>query len=305
MPTTDPDRTEPRHVDAVVVGGGPAGLAAALWLGRYRRRTVVLDSGEYRNASVVRAHGYLGLDPVDPSELRDMAWRQLERYATIERAQEIVRSVSGEIDNFTVESERRRWTARRIVLACGVRDRFPEVPGFFDHYGTDIFHCPACDGYEARGKPVIVFGWSEHIAGFARSLLEWAESVTVVTDGRPFEGDDADRRALDTAGIAIVEDDAIGFEGSRGDLRGVLLRRRGALPCRLAFFSIEHDPRNDLAVSLGCVTTEEGCVVVDAHGRTSVDGVYAGGDLTPAQQLIQVAAASGAVAGIACARSLA
>jgi thioredoxin reductase len=296
--------------DAVVVGGGPAGLAAALWLARYRRRVVVVDSAEYRNRWVDQAHGYLGFDPVDPAELRERARRDLERYPEATVVAGRVVSARREAAEFVLalsegaEDGPHELRAKRVVLATGVSDQFPDVERFFEHYGADVFHCPTCDGYEAKGKDVVAFGWSEEVTGFALTLAGWASSVTVVTDGRRFEGDDDCRARLGASGIEVLEDEAAAFIGERGALEGVRLRGGRVLPCALAFFSIAHRYHGDLADQLGCRRTDEGCVVVEGEGCTTVPGVYAAGDLVPGLQLIQVAAASGAVAGVACARSL-
>ena len=291
--------------DAIVVGGGPAGLSAATWLARYRWRTLVLDSAEQRNRWVERSHGYLGDDPVRPSALLERARRQLAVYPEAElregRAQGPRRHEDG---TFTLEIGGQRLKARRLVVATGVRDRFPDVAGFFDHYGASVFHCPTCDGYEARDSEVVVFGWDPEVAGFAVTLNGWASTVTVVTDGRPFEGEEHHRRHLADNGVRVVEDEAVELVGGRGDLQGVRLATGARLSCQLAFFSIAHEPVNALARELGCALTSEGCVEVDHEGATTVAGVYAAGDVTPGLQLVQVAAAKGTAAGVACALSL-
>lgn len=291
--------------DAVVVGGGPAGLSAAGWLGRYRRRVVVIDGGEHRNRWVDRSHGYLASDDADPKELLRTAREQVGAYPTVElRPGRVLAARRVDDGSFVLRSEAGPLPAKRVVLATGVVDAFPEVDRFFEHYGADVFHCPTCDGYEAQGCEVVAFGWSSQVAGFALTLLEWAAKVTVVTDGSRFEGDETCRRALERHSVDILEDDAVELLGTRGNLRGVRLRGGSVLPCQLAFFSIAHQPRTDLAAELGCRLTDEGCVVVDHEGLTSVAGVYAAGDLTPGMQLVQVAAAKGAVAGVSCALSL-
>ena len=291
--------------DVVVVGGGPAGLSAAAWLGRYRRRAVVLDSDEHRNRWVDRSHGYLVNDNADPKELLRLARGQLGAYPTVEVRSGAVLGARTEADGtFVVQTEAGEVPARRVVLATGVVDEFPEVDGFFEHYGAGVFHCPTCDGYEAQGCDVVAFGWSSSVAGFALTLLEWAADVTVVTDGSRFEGDETCRRALQRHSVDVLEDDAVEFIGRRGDLQGVRLKGGSVLKCQLAFFSIAHHPRTDLATRLGCRLTGEGGIEVDHEGLTSVDGVYAAGDVTPGMQLVQVATAKGTVAGVACALSL-
>jgi thioredoxin reductase len=265
----------------------------------------VLDGGDYRNQCVERSHGYLGRDNSDPKDLLAQAREELSAYPTAEvcggRASSARREAEG---RFVIDSDHGLLTCRRVVLATGVVDLFPEVDGFFDHYGASVFHCPTCDGYEARDRHVVVLGWSEEVAGYALNLLDWAADVTIVTDGARFEGDRTRRAALDRNGVAVVEDDAVAFHGTRGDMTGVRLKGGAVLPCDLAFFSIGHRPRNDLAAQLGCEMTVEGCVTVDDQCMTSVPGVYAAGDLTPGLQLVQVAAAKGAIAGVSCAMSL-
>ena len=292
--------------DAIVIGGGPAGLAAATWLGRYRRRVLVVDGGEPRNRWVEASHGYLGADPVSPAQLAQRARRDLGAYPTVRlrsgRAEAATNGGRG--TGFTVTVDGERLAARRLVLATGVTDTFPDVDGFFTHYGADVFHCPACDGYVAENRNVVAFGWSAHVAGFALELLDWAASVTVVTNGEPFEGGDVDRAALARHGVVVVEDKAGELLGDRGRLEAVRLRSGQTLPCEVAFFSIAHHPVRGLAEQLGCELNEDGHVEVDEHGQTSVAGVYAAGDLTPGLQLVQVAAAKGAIAGTGCALSL-
>lgn len=292
-----------RHeVDAVVVGGGPAGLAAASWLARYRRSVVVLDSRDYRNKQVEQSHGYLGRDPQAPSDLLAKGRQEVLAYPTAEiRFAEATTASRRDDGLFTVGDD---LLAHRVVLAQGVKDAFPAVDGFFEHYGASVFHCPACDGYEARDRHVVALGWDAHLVGFATTLTNWARSVTVVTNGVRFQGDDECRTTLSDNGIALLERDAVRFVGTRGDLTGVELDGGEVLECSLALFSVAHRPRTELAVELGCELDDEGYVRVDGEGQTTVQSVYAAGDLTPGLQLSLVAAASGVVAGVGAAQSL-
>ena len=288
------------EVDVAVIGGGPAGLAAALWVARYRRSVVVIDSQDYRSAATELSHGYLGRDPQPPAELLAKAREELLAYPTAAIVHEDVDTISVGADALF---ELAGYRAHRIVLACGVTDEFPPVGGFHEHYGASVFHCSACDGYEARDRDVVALGWNAHLVGFAATLLNWARSVTVVTAGRSFEGDRSCRDQLAELKIELIEDDAAELKGTRGDLRCVVLGSGRELPASLVFFSVAHHPRTQLAVSLGCELDDEGYVAVDDCGRTSVPGVFAAGDLTPGLQLVQVAAAKGTVAGVAAAQS--
>jgi thioredoxin reductase len=293
-----------REVDVVVVGGGPAGLAAASWLGRYRRRVLVVDSGERRADRVEHSHGYLGRDPQTPRDLLARGRQEVLAYPTASIVGDAVESVSRARRGFAVTLRNGGLVlAHRLVLACGVHDAKPDVPGLEEHYGASVFHCPSCDGYEARDRDVVALGWSENLVGFAATLLGWARSVTVVTGGERFRGDDVCRALLDGHGVETIEERVVELLGRRGDLQGARLASGRVLPCSLVFFSIAHQPRTDLAQQLGCELDDDGYVVINDCGMTSVDGVYAAGDLVPGLQLTSIAAAKGVVAGVGCAHS--
>ena len=163
-------------------------------------------------------------------------------------------------------TEAERLTGRRLVLTTGVKDHFPDVEGFLEHYGASVFHCPSCDGYEAKGQPVVAIGWSEQVVGFALELLGWASRVTVVTDGHRFEGDGGHRDTLERHGIAVREETALELVGTRGDLRAIRLEGRDSIECQLGFFSIAHHPVTGLGKQLGCERDQDGYLIVDANG---------------------------------------
>ncbi|MDQ1703533.1 MAG: hypothetical protein QOF57_2785 [Frankiaceae bacterium] len=297
--TTQPD------VDALVVGAGPAGLSAALWLGRYRRGVLVLDSDEHRNAATQRVHGYLGLEDLSPDDLNARARRQLAAYPTVTVRDGRCCGLTGSIGDFRAEvDDGTTVTAARLVLATGVADVLPAMRNFSEHYGRSVFHCPACDGFEAQGLDVVALGWDERLAGFAGMLLTWARSVTVVTDGFTFTGDEAARAAMRRHGIEIIEQAAVECCGKPGELHAVRLADGREVPAQMVFFSYGHEPRAQFASTLGCELDEDGYIVVDRDGVTTVDGVYAAGDVTAGYQLVQRAAASGTVAGVTAALSL-
>jgi thioredoxin reductase len=291
--------------DAVVVGGGPAGLAAATWLARYRRDVVLVDAGDQRARRVEWSHGYLGRDPQRPHDLFETARTQLLSYPTARHVTGDVVSARREGDRFVLGlSGGGELSALRVVLATGVVDAFPDLDGFAEHYGASAFHCPACDGYDAEDRTVVAYGWDERLVGFAASLLNWARSVTVLTSGHRFAGDEACRTVLAGHDIEVVETPAVRMLGSRGQLEGIELADGSVVPAEVLFFSVDHRPRVTLAGQLGCRLDDEGYVEIGPNGATSVEGVYAAGDVVPGLQLVQVAAAQGTTAGIAAARSL-
>lgn len=290
--------------DVVVIGGGPAGLAAATWLGRYRRKTVLIGHGPARNLVTSAGHGYLGHDGEPPGELLAIGREQLARYPTVQLINRHVVSASRTGDTFTVRTEEATYECHRIVLATGVKDALPDIPGFDEIYGVHAFHCSCCDGYESEGQDVLAIGWGEHAAGFAIDLLEWGARVVLVTHGQEFEGDRSCEAALHRNGIEVIEERVERLTVEDGRLTTAELESGRTVPATRAFFSIKHHPKNELAQELGCRVDELGYVEVGEHGETSVEGVYAAGDITPGEQLVQRAASEGAIAGIACALSL-
>lgn len=296
----------PATVDALVVGGGPAGLSAATWLGRYQRSTLVVDAGEQRNRDADLAHGLLGRDPVPPGELLADARDGVTRYPGVTLHHGTVDAVAPTDDDrfhVTVDGSR-RVTAARLVLATGVRDRLPRVAGIGDHYGTDVHHCPACDGYSARGREVIVLGYGDQVPAFAAELLDWADTVRIVDDTTEPAFTPSQRETLDAHGIEVVDGVAESFIGETGALRGLRLTDGRMVPGSKVFFSYAHHPTNRLAADLGCELDDEGQILVNQFHLTSVNGVYAAGDIIPGLQLVPIAIGHGAAAGIACATSL-
>ena len=292
--------------DCVVIGGGPAGLAAATWLARYRRDVVVVDSRDYRAKHVERSHGYLARDPQTPVEFLQTAREQLLAYRTVSYVTSTVEAAERAGDGtFLLRlTDGSELSALRIVLATGVVDACPDLEGFTDHYGASAFHCPACDGHEAEDRDVVAYGWDERLVGFAASLLNWARSVTVLTSGHRFDGDGACLAVLERHDIQLVETPAVRLLGERGQLEGVELADGRVVPASLFFFSVAHEPRVGLARALGCRIDDDGYVDIDHDGATSVQGVFAAGDVVPGLQLVQVAAAQGAASGVAAALSL-
>ena len=290
--------------DVVICGGGPAGLAAAVWAGRYRRRTILFDAGRQRNLAATATHGYLTRDDTSPQELLDAARRDLSRYATVRELREVAKFAHRNDDGFSVTTEGGEYQTRSIMLCTGVEDAFPDIVGFHDLYGKAVFHCSCCDGLAAEGRDVLAIGWGAHAAPFAVQLLDWAAGVTLVTDGRDFEGRADAHAMLRGHGIEVIEDTVLEIMHRGDEMTGARIASGRVVPATMAFFSIAHEPRNNLAHDLGCELDGEGYIIVGKHGETSVGGVFAAGDVTPGEQLVQMAAAQGAIAGIACAMSL-
>ena len=286
------------ELHAVVVGAGPAGLAAALTFGRMRRRVLVLDTGEPRNRYTEHLHNFPTRDGVSPLELRSLAREELGRYPTVTfRDERVVRAEAVEDGVRLLLEDDQAVEAHRLVLAGGIRDTLPPIDGLADLFGSSVFTCPYCDGYEAAGAPVGLIctapGQVGHAAGLLRML---SDDVTVFANGVVV--DDAERSGADRLGVGIVEERVVRLP-DEDERVVVLLEGGGEARCDRLFVPTDVHPSNRLAEQLGCATNADGFIEVDELGRTSVARVYAAGDAcSPVHQVI-VATASGTRAALA------
>ena len=290
--------------DVAIVGGGPAGLTAAQWLGRYLRRVVVVDSGDPRNWQTRGINGYLGLPGVTPAALRGAGRDEARRWGA--------ELVDGCVERVTPEGERFRVLlenggtieSRRLLLAYGVKDIWPDIPGLEHCYGETAYHCPDCDGHETRGKKTAVIGVGRKAVGLALDLATWTRELVVCTNGLEPNLTAALLAQLDALNIPVLVSRVKRMVNTNGRLTALELEDGMQLDCERLFFAIGHYPADDLAQRLGCERNDEGCVVVDDTWETSVPNVYAAGDITPGTQIALAAAAGGARAAVAIHHSL-
>jgi thioredoxin reductase len=272
--------------DAIVVGAGPAGLAAALMLGRTHRDVVVLDSGTYRNDPTDAMHNVLGFDGAAPAEFRAAAHRTLAAYDTVELRRTTAVDVtpldaSSPADGFVVRTDDGDVAARRLLLATGVRDELPSTPGLDALFGTVAAHCPYCHGHEFSGTPVAILGAGPHAPRVAGLMERIASRVVVLADGA--DVDPQVRAALDARGVTVRPEQVLRLEplplpDGRPGARAVLA---GGAPEDLGGVMVAPTLHQaaPFAAQLGLELRDSGCVAVDAVARTSLPGVLAAGDL--------------------------
>lgn len=287
-------------VDVVVIGGGPAGLSAGLLLGRSRRRVVIADGNEPRNAQSHAAHSFLTRDGIAPGELRRIGREQLAAYPSIEVRNVDVTDARASGSGFAVTlSDGPELTARRLILATGVRDLLPDIDGLPERYGRSVFHCPYCDGWEQRDRPLAVFGEPATAEAFAMIVRHWSRDLILLTNGKPVESDAIGR--LERIGVSVRTDRIAKLEGDGDSLARIHLSSGDVLEREGMFVRPAQQPRNELAQRLGCELIEDGMIPglirVDDTQQTSVSGVYAVGDVSTPMQQIAGAVASGATAG--------
>ena len=290
--------------DVIIVGAGPAGLSAALVLGRCRRRVLVCDSGKPRNAASHGLHGYLTRDGIEPAEFLRIARDQLRQYETVDlRHAEVIEARRLENTFEITLPDGARLTSRRLLLATGVVDELPQIEGLPAFYGTSVFHCPYCDGWEMRDQPLAVYGQGENGAGLALELLLWSRDLVLCTDG-PTDLTAEDIERLDRHNIAIREDKLVRLEGNEGVLERIVFAKGESLAVRALFFSTGQRQASHLAEKLGCAFTDQGCVDTGDYETTNVRGLYVAGDASRLVQFVIVAASEGAQAAVAINKEL-
>lgn len=280
--------------DVVIIGGGPSGLAAALALGRARKRVLLCDSGPRRNALAVQLHNFVTRDGETPEEFRRIGREQLSRYPNVTVGDERALCLSGERGAFRVELESRVALGRRILLCTGMIDEMLPIEGFRELWGRAIFQCPYCHGWEiaeARWGVLATESTAAHLVPFVLQARGWSSRLTVYTGGT-FEIPPEARERLEAARVVIETAPIARLVARGGTLAGVELAGGAVVPCDALF---AHPPQRqvELVTALG-VALEDGYVRVDPMRReTSVPGVYASGDLTTRMQGAILAAASG------------
>lgn len=291
--------------DAIIVGGGAAGMSAGLVLARCRRSVLVVDAGRPRNHAARRLHNYLTRDGVTPHRFTQLARREFARYGGEFRRGRVVdvASVQGGF-RVSIEGGNPR-KSRLLLLATGVVDELPPIRNARAFYGHGVHHCPYCDAWAYRDKQIAAYGLGRAGLGLACSLVTWSADVTVITDGVAMDG--ATRRKSARLGIAVREEKIVRLVSRRGRSRpssrdplGRIEFTKGPdLPVAALFFNTGQTQRSSLPKLLGCRMDAEGGVIHDKRQRTGVEGLYLAGDASKDVQFVVVAAAEGAKAGVA------
>jgi thioredoxin reductase len=336
--------------DVAVVGGGPAGLTAAMFLARYLHRVVLIDSGDPRNWETRGVHGFLGQPDAKPAELRRSGREECRRYGVrlvddfVSRVEQLkddhfvlqLAGAAGQAATPRAQEAARRlpegpeesghpskFEARRVLLAIGIKDRWPSIPGLRQVYGETAHVCPDCDGYEARRCKIVVIGAGIRAATMALALTTWTNDIVVCTNGEPPDLTPEMCSKLQALNIPVLTACIERANSVDGVVRSLDLEDGMCLDCQRLFFTIGQRPphpmvdvpsdpadppeteEGDLGTQLGCEREgERGSIRIDEHFRTSVSNVYAAGDITPGPQLAIRAASSGAVAAMVIHKSL-
>ena len=293
------------HYDVAVVGGGPAGLCAALWLARYLHRVVVVDSGDPRNWETRGINGYLGHQGIRSPELRALGRAECVNFGVdfVEGIVDRAIDLPGELFALQLRGGI-AIKARRILLAIGIKDVWPDIPGLEHCYGETAHVCPDCDGYETRDKKTIVVGKGRKAVGMALALMTWTRQIVICTNGEKADMSQALLDRIKPLNIPVLETPIKSAVSKSGEIIGIELEGGMSLDCERLYFAIGQYPADDLGAQLGCERDELGRLVIDDRNHTSVKNVFAAGDIAPGPQVAIGAAASGAIAAIAIHASL-
>ncbi|MFS0749324.1 NAD(P)/FAD-dependent oxidoreductase [Oceanobacillus sp. 1P07AA] len=279
--------------DSIVIGGGPAGLSAALVLGRARKRVVVFDDDNPRNKVTHESHGFLTRDGIHPSELKELGKRDILKYPTVSVEIQRVSEIHREKNHFQLMTEQGKlYQTKKVLLATGLKDVFPNVKGLDKFYGSSLFSCPFCDGWEMRDQALVVISENQEAAfNMGKKLSNWSKDIVVCTNGNRVLTE-IQKRSFAKNGIQILEekiDELIGENGQLQKIRfisGDEIHREGGL------VTVGLKQASPFAESLGCVISDNGGIKTDGFGRTNIPGIYASGDTTIStpSQLIMAAA---------------
>lgn len=301
---TDIHKKETRVREVIIIGGGLAGLSAAIYLGRSRRDTLLIHSDRSMAKWEDDVQNYLGFpEGIAGNAILDRGRRQVERFG-VEMVEDEVRSLTHGEEIFHIDTKRQPYHAKRVLLATGLTHLPPEVPGVRECLGRSLFFCKDCDAFRVQGKRIVIIGRNNEAADYALAMLHFSPSVLIATNGKVVSWDKSHVAWVEEYGIPIRRERITAVEHDDGRLRGLTFGRDDRLNVDAAFATRGDISHTELAESLDAKVDADGQVAVDACLKTSVPGLYAAGCVTPANCQMIIAAGQGAIAAQAINRDL-
>jgi thioredoxin reductase len=287
----------PALYDVIIIGGGPAGLNAAVVLGRCLRKVLLFDKGTQRNLASGGMHNYLTRDGITPADFLLLATKEAKKYGVtikktgIEKATKIINGFHVTDDKGTV------WQSKKLLIATGLRDKVPAIKGFAEMYGHSVFHCPYCDGWEWKNKRIGIYARNKNGVELALSLTTWTKKAILLTDGKRYVKPH-EQKLLDKHGIMLVTRRIEQLEGSEKKLRKIIFTNNETMPCDAIVFSNGYDLQCSVVKSIGCNMSTKGVALTNRRQQTNIPGLYVAGDVAKDVHFVIVAAAEGAKAGV-------
>jgi thioredoxin reductase len=278
--------------DVIIIGGSNAGLSAGLALGRSLRRVLIIDGGKPCNTQTPHSHNFLTQDGSTPHEIATLAKGQVLRYPTISFLEGEATAVTNTDNRFDVTTaDGQRFAGRKILLATGISDKLPAIPGLKESWGISVLHCPYCHGYEVAGRPLGVMVNGDAAYDFSKLIHHWSKDLTLFTNG-PSTLSPEQQADLKKWGIPIVEQEVMALEGKDGYIREVVLNDGSRIALE-AIFTRAPFEQPAIVRQLGVDVTEMNFIRVDEFGKTSVEGVFAAGDNSSPMRSVSNAVAMG------------
>ncbi|NRS17984.1 NAD(P)/FAD-dependent oxidoreductase [Brevibacillus sp. HB1.4B] len=285
-------------IDVGIIGGGPAGMSAALVLGRARKSVVVIDEGRPRNRVTRESHGFLTRDGITPSDFRHIAREQISAYPSVHFVEDTAVTITGHDGSFLLTTAQgTTYQSKKLLFAVGMKDLPLPVNGLAEVYGRSAFVCPYCDGWELRDQPLVLIANGEKAFHLAKMLSGWTNQYTICTNG-PDEFTEEQRLELLQHRVPVFDSPIECIDSVDGMVQRVELTDGNSIACTGIFFAPKLVAGSDLPKAFGCQVTEAGTVIVDSFGKTSVPGVYSAGDAATTQYQVITAAALGSAAGM-------
>lgn len=288
-------------LDCVVIGGGPSGLNASLVLARGGRNIILFDEDKPRNAVTHESHGFITRDGISPIEFKKVAKEDLINYPNISIQNKRVVDISKENQSFLIHTEDgNTYYSKKVILSTGLKDVMPQIEGIHKFYGTSLFSCPFCDGWELKDRALVVIAEDERAFHMSKMVSNWSKDLVVCTNGKEILSIEQ-KKVLNKNHINVIEDEIISLQGLEGHLERILFKGGKEIEREGGFVVTGLKQASSLAQIIGCNLTKNGGIETDILGRTSVDGIYASGDTTistPSQIIIAASEGSKAAAGV-------
>ncbi|QTM98224.1 FAD-binding protein [Sediminibacillus dalangtanensis] len=288
-------------LDCVIVGGGPAGLNASLVLARAKKNIVLFDEDKPRNAVTYESHGFITRDRIKPSEFKRLAREDLKEYPNLEIQNQRVTDIQKVDGAFLVHTgDGNCYRSRKVILATGLTEVLPDIEGIHEFYGTSLFSCPFCDGWELRDRPLVVVAEDGRAMHGVKLIANWSKDLVVCTNGKtPFTAEQ--KELLSKKNIRVIDKEIESFQGDKGQLEKIRFKEGEELEREGGFVASELKQASSLIESVGCSLNTMGGIETDDFGHTEVEGVYACGDnalVAPAQLVIAASEGSRTAIGV-------
>ncbi|MGR3856316.1 NAD(P)/FAD-dependent oxidoreductase [Chryseobacterium indologenes] len=287
---------ENKNLDVIITGGSYSGLSAAMALGRSLRNVLIIDNGKPCNRQTPHSHNFVTHDGKTPSEIAQLARKDVEKYNTVHFYNGTVAKTQKTIGGFEVEiSSGEKFKAKKLILASGVKDKMPDIPGFAECWGISVIHCPYCHGYEVKNEVTGILSNGDMAYEFSKLIFNLTKNLTLFTNGKAtFTEEQLEKLEQNT--IIINEDEIAGIEHTNGFIQRIIFKNGKEIPLQALYAKIPFE-QNINVDDLGCEITEQGFIKVDMMQKTTIPGVYACGDNVTMMRSVANAVAQGNFAG--------